>query len=137
MFTRVSDLWDLPHAQLTATLTENIEHNFYSRCPPDQRPQTYRAPPNQLVEHEDGSDAPTTVSEENRGGDKKSYGKKGRPLFEQKSKIFKSDIDGNKIYDSSLVKALHRTFFSPWWTAGLLKLIAGMFCRIGKFCIRL
>ena len=29
-------------------------------------------------------------------------------------------------YDSSLVKALHRTFFWRWWIAGALKLIGGM-----------
>ena len=34
-----ADLWELPQSQLTSTLTDNIEKNFYSRCPPEKRPR--------------------------------------------------------------------------------------------------
>lgn len=47
-----------------------------------------------------------------------------RSWFPQRPEKFKTGPDGQK-YDSSLLKALHKTFFRRWWTAGLLKLIAG------------
>ena len=34
-----ADFWELPEPQLTSTLTDNIEKNFYSRCPPEKRPR--------------------------------------------------------------------------------------------------
>ena len=33
------DLWELPQSELTSTLTDNTEKNFYSRCPPEKRPR--------------------------------------------------------------------------------------------------
>jgi hypothetical protein len=54
------------------------------------------------------------------------HGRKGS-WFPLRPKKFKTDSEGKKKYDSSLLKALHRTFFFTWWTAGILKLIAGTF----------
>ena len=34
-----ADLWELPQPQLTASITDETEKNFYSRCPPEKRPQ--------------------------------------------------------------------------------------------------
>ena len=34
-----ADFWELPEPQLTSTLTDIIEKNFYSRCPPEKRPR--------------------------------------------------------------------------------------------------
>ena len=34
-----ADLWELPQPQLTSTLTDKTEENFYSRCPPEKRPR--------------------------------------------------------------------------------------------------
>jgi ATP-binding cassette, subfamily C (CFTR/MRP), member 1 len=34
-----ADLWELPQPQLTSSITDKTEENFYSRCPPEKRPQ--------------------------------------------------------------------------------------------------
>ena len=34
-----ADLWELPQSHLTSSITDKTEKNFYSRCPPDKRPQ--------------------------------------------------------------------------------------------------
>jgi len=47
--------------------------------------------------------------------------------LQRKPKTFKTDSAGNIQYDSSLLKALHRTFFIRWWASGFLLLIAGRF----------
>ena len=33
------DLWELPQPQLTSSIADKTEENFYSRCPPEKRPQ--------------------------------------------------------------------------------------------------
>ena len=33
------DLWELPQPQLTSSITDITEKNFYSRCPPEKRPR--------------------------------------------------------------------------------------------------
>ncbi|KAJ3506143.1 hypothetical protein NLJ89_g7032 [Agrocybe chaxingu] len=33
------DFWDLPHSRLTASVTDDVEHNFYKRCAPEKRPR--------------------------------------------------------------------------------------------------
>ena len=34
-----ADLWELPQCQTTSAITDKTEKNFYSRCPPEKRPQ--------------------------------------------------------------------------------------------------
>ena len=34
-----ADLWELPQPQLTFSITDETEKNFYSRCPPEMRPR--------------------------------------------------------------------------------------------------
>ena len=33
------DLWELPQPQLTSSIADKTEENFYSRCPPEMRPR--------------------------------------------------------------------------------------------------
>ena len=33
-----ADFWELPQPQLTSSITDKIEKNFYLRCPPEKRP---------------------------------------------------------------------------------------------------
>ena len=100
-----TDLWRLPSPRLAATLTSQVEHNFYARCPPEQRPRHTSSPPTQVDEPD----------KDKKSGKSKSW---GFGLDRQaKEKVFEK-------YDSSLVKALHRAFIFRWWTAGILKLIA-------------
>lgn len=96
------DFWKLPDQRLTQTLTEELEKNFYARCPPEKRPVFTQEIP--VEGHDDQS-----TSRDN-GGKIQSQ--------EDKSKAPK--------YDASLVKAIHATFFWHWWGAGALKFCSGM-----------
>jgi ATP-binding cassette subfamily C (CFTR/MRP) protein 1 len=39
IMTILADLWELPQPQLTSSITDKTELNFYSRCPPEKRPR--------------------------------------------------------------------------------------------------
>ncbi|KAJ7890947.1 multidrug resistance-associated ABC transporter [Mycena olivaceomarginata] len=101
-FTRpleANDLWSLPPERLTDAMAQKLQDNFYARCPPEKRP---------LYVQDPGTSSEPSVS------DVKQETKSDDP----KAKKQKSP------YDSSLGKALHVTFFTPFWTAGVLLLIA-------------
>ncbi|KAJ7290727.1 multidrug resistance-associated ABC transporter [Mycena rebaudengoi] len=94
-----NDLWSLPPERLTNVMAQKLQDNFYARCPPEKRP---------LYMQGSGSSSESSVS------DAKQETKSDDP----KAKKQKSP------YDSSLGKALHGTFFTPFWTAGVLLFIA-------------
>ncbi|KAF8217563.1 multidrug resistance-associated ABC transporter [Mycena galopus ATCC 62051] len=101
-FTRpleADDLWSLPPERLTNAMAQKLQDNFYARCPPEKRP---------LYMQDSGSSSETSVSD----------AKQETKLNNPKAKKQKSP------YDSSLGKALHRTFSIPFWTAGVLLLLA-------------
>ena len=131
------DLWELPDSRLTATLSKKLEDNFYSRCPPEKRPEVHRPPvspsasPKEEAESKSITPSPTVEGKEKPGGKETPQTKKWSWL-QLKPKIFKTDSAGNVKYDSSLLKALHRTFFIRWWTAGLIDLIASAFLCLSK-----
>lgn len=105
----LSDFWELPNSTLTSTITDNIEHDFYNRCPPEKRPRHMRGSDVEL----ESKSSHTTVLDEKQAPSptKKSrwpFGKKDKPL-----------------YDESLFLAIHRTFFTRIWIAGILKLLSG------------
>ncbi|KAF9019789.1 multidrug resistance-associated ABC transporter [Hymenopellis radicata] len=86
------DLWELPNSFLTSSLADEIEVNFYSRCPPEDRPASLRHKiPDSLHEKRDDETRKDAFL---------------RPLK----------------YDKSLPKALHQTFFFRFWASGILKL---------------
>lgn len=107
------DLWRLPEALQTATITDRLEYNFYVRCPPEQRPHAVQqrhpslsAPagePAQVEESKEKSVAGNTDTT--------------LPKSEASAKTKKSP------YDSSLFQALHRTVILRWWIGGIFKLI--------------
>jgi ATP-binding cassette, subfamily C (CFTR/MRP), member 1 len=76
----------------------------------------------------------TSIDKEKQGGEKTIPQTKWS-WFQKKPKIFKTDSAGNIKYDSSLLKALHRTFFIRWWTAGILSLIASGLPMLEFFCV--
>ena len=127
------DLWDLPDSQLTSSLTTEVEENFYARCPPEKRPEFYgsrTSPSASPKEEETVSELITPLRSEDdseKKDDQKETSQPKKSWFQMKPKTFKTDSEGNRKYDSSLLKALHRTFFVRWWTSGLLVLIAGGF----------
>lgn len=92
-------------------MAQKLQDNFYARCPPEKRP---------LYMQGSGSSSESSVS------DAKQETKSDDP----KAKKQKSP------YDSSLGKALHGTFFTPFWTAGVLLFIAGS-CSLHCLHLRL
>ncbi|KAF7982734.1 hypothetical protein HWV62_26606 [Athelia sp. TMB] len=116
------DLWELPPDQLTASLSTEVERNFYARCPPEKRPAQYHT---QTTAADSSSSSDTHVDDEKaaEGAHAESSTQKKRSRFDRKPKTFEKDEDGKTKYDSSLMKAVHRTFFVQWWTAGLLLFI--------------
>ena len=82
--------------------------NFYDRCPPEDRPVSFRDAPHPEVSLEKSTSQnnprPSDI-EASAGGDKGSVPK----------------------YDSSLLLAVNQTFFRQFWTAGVFQLLAGSF----------
>lgn len=114
---------------MTSDLTRQVEEAFYVRCPPEERP-TF------LYEEEE---KPVTEDGYLTG---QSSGATMAPQVDGKEKgaTEATDQDANTLsgkhakYDSSMVKALHKVFFVQFWSAGLLKLISGMFRRSATLC---
>lgn len=109
-------------------MTDLMEINFYGRCSPEQRPVTLRGKFPDAKEDEDSVKVDTV--EDKLGADEKSAeGSSTPPIVDgQVPRNYSSKPKkGSKkpIYDASLVKALHTTFFIRWWTSGLLKLFSG------------
>jgi ATP-binding cassette, subfamily C (CFTR/MRP), member 1 len=119
----IEDFWELPNPQLTSTLSTELENIFYLRCPPEKRPEYYRSQYSPSVSPKEEEPTSSPGNKENTEGEKTTSYKWYSSWFHKKPKVFKAD---NEKYDSSLLKALHRTFFVRWWTAGILVLIAGM-----------
>jgi ATP-binding cassette, subfamily C (CFTR/MRP), member 1 len=95
------DLWDFPKNLQASSISNELESNFFRRCPREQRPSFLHSP----KPFSEVSDSDPDASPEDHG----RQGKKGT------------------VYDSSLTKALHQTFFYRWWLAGLLKLFSGAY----------
>ena len=111
-----SDLWELPNPLLTATITDAVESNFYSRCTPASRPLHLRE---KLRESEDLSPSSTKEEDEGRSDSEKAQGnERQKPWFHRKK-------EKKSKYDASLFLALHETFFFRIWIGGFMKLFAG------------
>ncbi|TFK65936.1 hypothetical protein BDN72DRAFT_900291, partial [Pluteus cervinus] len=100
------DLWTLPKEYLTSTITDNLETNFYSRCPPEKRPHRFE----HVVSKKEKKETETSSTP-----DETSLGEKEEQRVPKQPKTK---------YDSSLPKALHTTFFGPIWYSGFLKLVS-------------
>ncbi|PBK66109.1 multidrug resistance-associated ABC transporter [Armillaria solidipes] len=96
------DLWRLPQKHTTGSITDDVEINFYSRCPPEQRPFHLR--------HKLSNDV------EDLQSSKESLDDDEKVAPDTKKKSRRTE------YDSSLTKALHRTFLIRFWTGGICKL---------------
>ncbi|KAG6813846.1 hypothetical protein H0H92_006790 [Tricholoma furcatifolium] len=103
----VNDLWELPDERLAAKITDELEKNYYLRCPPADRPSAFR------------STVPGTVSKSNTDIDEKDgLDSKGTPA------TIEAATNRQPKYDSSLFKALHATFMKRIWISGVLYLFA-------------
>ncbi|SJL01376.1 uncharacterized protein ARMOST_04697 [Armillaria ostoyae] len=96
------DLWHLPQKYTTTSITDDVEINFYSRCPPEQRPFSLR--------HKFPSDIEHTWSPKESLGDVEN------------TALDTEKVAVRTVYDSSLTKALHRIFFIRFWSAGICRL---------------
>ncbi|KAF7321107.1 Multidrug resistance-associated ABC transporter protein [Mycena chlorophos] len=122
-FTRpleADDLWELPPDLLTGATADALEAQFYPRCPPDQRPAAFRQKteePRKSGESDGDStveDAEKQVPTEEKAAPAAAP-TKPRRFWQRKAK---------PLYDSSLVRAVHRTFFTRIWIGGVLKVLA-------------
>ncbi|KIM43822.1 hypothetical protein M413DRAFT_434825 [Hebeloma cylindrosporum] len=128
------DFWELPNSLLSATIAADVESRCYLRCPPEKRPRYMRedlqhsgeaeqyidenkskeSPP---AEERTATSTPTAVPQQLEPP-KSEGGSTSRRWFTRRKK------DEKPKYDESLFKAIHHTFFTQIWTAGLLKLFA-------------
>ncbi|KAF5360291.1 hypothetical protein D9758_009169 [Tetrapyrgos nigripes] len=115
------DLWELPDDRQTAQLTDMLETNFFTRCPPEQRPWHLREKlrrPNERIEDTSLTsvdEKDNVVPKETELPDETTDEKSGKRAKQKKPK---------SPYDSSLPKALFVTFRTRWLLSGALKLCA-------------
>jgi ATP-binding cassette, subfamily C (CFTR/MRP), member 1 len=84
-------------------MAEKLEQNFYARCPPEKRPLY-------MQDFSASGSMPSAAST--------SDGK-------QELRGDENDTTKKSPYDSSLAKALHKTFMAPIWLGGIFLLLSG------------
>ncbi|KAK7050453.1 oligomycin resistance ATP-dependent permease YOR1 [Favolaschia claudopus] len=109
------DLWQLPQSRLTADTTDALEAFYYPRCPPEVRPKTYRGEASDSAVETESVPSATLEGEDSKESKAKDTSPPEKPkrFWQRKPK---------PKYDSSLFKAVHRTFFYRIWFGGILKL---------------
>jgi hypothetical protein len=91
-----SDFWELPASRRTGAVTDVLEKNYYSRCPPEKRPffMCDTASPSEKDEKNEATEDPTNPA---------------TPAT----------------YEESLFKAILQTFKRRIWASSLLLLASG------------
>lgn len=119
------DLWELPYARLTGTITDAVEANFFSRCEPDKRPRHLRDKLGDLSASANFSPS-STKEEDDAISIANSEKVDPSPILPKwyRSWFRRTKTPGTPKYDASLAKTLHNTFFFQIWTAGSLKLFS-------------
>ena len=130
-----SDLWELPQSRLTMTVTDDVESHFYLRCPPEKRPRYMGDSSQADAEMEQYSDK---MKLEQSFSEEMLTASSTHPSVRRESEPSKSEEGltpgmwfgrekkgGQPKYDESLFKAIHNTFFTRIWMAGVLKLASG------------
>ncbi|CAK5271106.1 unnamed protein product [Mycena citricolor] len=116
------DLYELPPDYLTSATTDQFEANFYRRCPPEQRPEAFRDP-----ENADSLNGAETVSVDSGTKEGKENLKEAGEEASTKTAKTKTKSKKKKVkseFDSSLSRALLRTFFWRIAGGGILKLFS-------------
>jgi ATP-binding cassette subfamily C (CFTR/MRP) protein 1 len=110
------DLWELPTDDQTFNISNQLEANFYKRCALEKRPRLNRTDVESDTPSRSGTPEKATeeIIPEKSSGDAVTDSK---PKRKGKKKV--------PVYDESLPKALHETFFYRFWLAGFLKLTSG------------
>ena len=138
------DLWQLPADWLTDPLTDELDREFYRRCPPEKRPGSWRKSPVDLQERPPSvvSASSATAEDEKRTsnvntnvdgkqpihdkGDidlEETAGSAPFPDDSKRSTEEKAPKESQPKYDESLIKALNQCYFWLWWIAGILTLL--------------
>ncbi|PPQ67201.1 hypothetical protein CVT24_011272 [Panaeolus cyanescens] len=124
------DFWELPPHRLTAGLTNQIEANFYERCPPEKRPPFMRDVTGQVATSSASAGAPEKDAKSLTNLEKGSS-------EDDATEANTPDVAPSKpLYDESLFKAIHKTFTRRIWLSGLLLLVSagmttGLYVRTG------
>ena len=105
------DLWTLPDNMLTASVSCEVENNFYSRCEPEKRPPFIQ---------ERFESASRSLSHALIQKEKDIDSERAAP---------RPDTKKSPKYDSSLFIALYKTFTTRIWLAGFLKVFSGAFLK--------
>lgn len=117
-----------------------MEGNFYARCPPEQRPIGVYHAQNSKSDDFAGPKASATQTATNK--DIESSGitvtieekvSKSPEVTPEKASVQPEPSDNQPKYDSSLLKAIHTTFFWSWWSSGVMKLLSGMLSYFPTF----
>ncbi|KAG6856148.1 hypothetical protein H0H87_007053 [Tephrocybe sp. NHM501043] len=106
-----NDLWELPDKRLAENITNDLELAYYSRCPPEDRPKSFR-------DTKVDSDASKAGVHDFKSDEKAPVKAESDP--EQATSGITTMKD--PVYDSSVFKALHAAFFKRIWIAGALHL---------------
>jgi ATP-binding cassette, subfamily C (CFTR/MRP), member 1 len=106
---------------LTASLTDDLEKEFYKRCPPEQKPYFMRDKTS--LDAKDGDSGSSTISTPSDVEKGVKQEKGGKPEGEDKGKK-------KQKADYKLLHALYSVFWLRWWTAGIMKLIGGKYALI-------
>ena len=94
---------------LTASVSHEVENNFYSRCEPERRPRFIQ----DRLESASRSSPHTFTQEE----------------IDSERGTSRADTKKSPKYDSSLFIALYKTFATRIWFAGFLKIFSGAFLK--------
>ncbi|EJU01830.1 hypothetical protein DACRYDRAFT_52395 [Dacryopinax primogenitus] len=128
------DLWELDDARLAHTVADQVEQNFYARCPPGKRPIFLRAPTEAGEVDVQFTRTGTSFGTRTAAASSSGYGdlEEGstEKLGRTKSSATPADLPSTssskadkREYDSSLLLALNRTFFWRFWPTGILRLV--------------
>ncbi|KAF8984488.1 P-loop containing nucleoside triphosphate hydrolase protein [Cyathus striatus] len=98
------DFWQLPRSRLTSSITDKVESNFYSRCPEEKRPPSWRSSQKTCDEDSEKVDCDYPPPQ---------------PKTDPKPAVV-------AVQDASLFSALFQTFKTPIYFSGILKLSAGI-----------
>lgn len=126
-------MWELDDRRRAEVVTDRLESNFYTRCPPERRPVSLRLPENNKdTDTIDTSDATAGDGNDEKGlGELEAGAASPDPENKNASNINTSRQKGKGKkelqYDSSLPFAIQKTFFFHFWLSGCLYAIGGAF----------
>ncbi|RPD56133.1 multidrug resistance-associated ABC transporter [Lentinus tigrinus ALCF2SS1-7] len=124
---QADDFWSLPDNRLTGHMTERVEQEFYSECPPEERPTFPFNPGHASPKDDPGGNVTrnTSRSSQKKPADEKTAEAEGTQTDLEKNAAQPQGTAATiPKSEPSILKALHAVFWRQFWTAGVLKLFA-------------